>query len=653
MYMSAVNNVPEPNSYPDRIKTGHSRIQCEQEKNVLNTEGLLVVDNSEQDIGQAGNSSDMAGILNLHKLSSASPEKNSVATEEIINRRSSDPRIRKAIMGALLYLDDTQIRNRPGKLNSKYDSSSGDGNRGSIQIDIPGRKSHIYPHIPGMETKNVEGEWANYLFIGKNAFGKEEGRLPFGILDSNPFITSFVNYPLYLFDEKSLSEEKQIAKEMRKMATESMNGYKRGDAYNFWRELDRETISPNPVGFQNIPTKASEIAVSVLTNDSLDKITAPVKKNLDPVFINWFKDVANPEINPYGAESLVNIPNDADDTAVVTANQKLYSGEYDPDSEDKFYINPANFETDMEALQVMNDFRDLDRKKEHTHLDEWKDRNTGAYLTWLKDENLDTYKTPETGSIPMGVNLVDEVVNANAVFTMALNGLKDSEGYKPACNLIADAVKKKHWGGIYYSPQKMIFPYCVSRAYRDGGADEPVMKDTMKTLLKDVLDYQREYQEKNPGKKGAFPPSVDKSTDMSTALGVVFLLNAGRDIAQEAGVEKEYDRSLNEGVEYLLKESVAHKIKNSDTFNRKNTEMEKGREGVKWEASAGGAGDHQCINLWGSEAASTAFALEALTKYVLAYDEGGVNIQDGRRIHIEQYAKDSNSAEQDFRFHVK
>jgi len=44
--------------------------------------------------------------------------------------------------------------------------------------------------------------------------------------------------------------------------------------------------------------------------------------------------------------------------------------------------------------------------------------------------------------------------------------------------------------------------------------------------------------------------------------------------------------------------------------------------------------------------------LEALAKHVLACDQGGVDIQSGRRIRVENYAAGADSAKKDFRFGV-
>ena len=72
-------------------------------------------------------------------------------------------------------------------------------------------------------------------------------------------------------------------------------------------------------------------------------------------------------------------------------------------------------ETEIQKLvDEMSRYRDIDRRWEYPS-DGWKKKNSGAFLTWLKDENLDARASfdTKTGTIPYGVNNVDCVVNAN------------------------------------------------------------------------------------------------------------------------------------------------------------------------------------------------------------------------------------------------
>src|SRR3989339_1542113 len=179
----------------------------------------------------AGNASDEV-IMSSSNKNASEPTENSNVINQTIKERTSNPEISKTLAGALIYLDDTQIRNRSGKRNCAYDSSTGDGSKGTILINLPGKKS-VYLPIPGKKIQNEEGEWASFIHGGKIIFGVEKGKLPVGIQDSNLFMTAFTSYPLYLFEEKLSPEEKHIIKDMCRMAKDNIEVFKRGDAFNF------------------------------------------------------------------------------------------------------------------------------------------------------------------------------------------------------------------------------------------------------------------------------------------------------------------------------------------------------------------------------------------------------------------------------------
>jgi len=84
-----------------------------------------------------------------------------------------------------------------------------------------------------------------------------------------------------------------------------------------------------------------------------------------------------------------------------------------------------------QALALLPNFRDLGRSGEDGH-DAWKGKDSGAFLTWLKEENDPTFSRPGKGVTPRAVNNVDCVVNANALLAAfaryALAFDKHSEG---------------------------------------------------------------------------------------------------------------------------------------------------------------------------------------------------------------------------------
>jgi hypothetical protein len=651
--MSIINNFSGVTSLSERItaKTGFSSKTSKQSA-------------SEDDVSLQSECTNRNEIYNKKMFQNSGPVFNSPSSttvntedsiEDTINQRSADPEVRKAMMGALIYLDDMQIRDRPGKNSCQYDYSGGDGSKSTFLAKIPGSKSSV--QIPALWTdvQNYEGEWASNIHSGKLFIGSEKGKMPFGMQDSNMFMTAFSAYPLYFFNEDSLSPGEQVVREIRKDAQENIKGFKRDEAYNFWREVPGDSGDTPRVTASNLSPKTLGKMSRFLIKEPWKSISKPFTKNIDPEMADWLDKVMNPEINPGGTDAFFNIPNDADDTSMAAALQKLHEKDYQPGLNDPYFSNQENFIVDKNALLMLQDYRDLDRTQA-SKMDAWKGENTGAYMTWLKDEDIDTFATPETGVIPGVVNLVDDVVNANAVFAFALNGLKDAEGYDDACSLVKKSADEKHWQqtGLYY-PQRMIFPYCASRAFRDGGADDDTMKDAMQTLLRDVLEDRNAFLNENPDKKGAFPGGADMTTDLSTALGVTFLLNVGEETAKETGLVEEYREALHGGIEYLQKNGVAHKIKNDDTFNREGQKRtDDNSSGLKWEEGLFFAGDPQNMAQWCSEAYTTSMALEAFTKYTLAYDkDSNVNILEGRKINVEKYAGDVSDALEDFKFTVQ
>ena len=236
----------------------------------------------------------------------------------------------------------------------------------------------------------------------------------------------------------------------------------------------------------------------------------------------------------------------------------------------------------------------------------------------MKDESQPVFDRPEIGVVPLGVNNVDVVVNSNVLFAMALTGRKDLPGYQDCVNLILKAAEKHAWpeAGLYY-PQNMIFPYTASRAYRDGSAREPEMKAAMQRIMRDLIVAQKDWGEKNPTRRGAFPGGDDKSDHLASALAVTTLVNIGRQNAVEAGLLKEYDQAVFSGVQYLLNQAIWDKPKNPETVGKFKIP---GDKCATWLSGLFFAASFWDLAHWRSQAFTVAMVLEALTKYALAYD---------------------------------
>ena len=66
----------------------------------------------------------------------------------------------------------------------------------------------------------------------------------------------------------------------------------------------------------------------------------------------------------------------------------------------------------------------------------------------------------------------------------------------------------------------MMFPYAISRAYRDGGIRTKSMESAMAILLRDLLAEQRTYGSTYSNKIGAFSGGFDTTDDLSTGLAL-------------------------------------------------------------------------------------------------------------------------------------
>jgi len=525
----------------------------------------------------------------------------------VSRRRLADERLAKAILGTLVYLEDTQIRDRPGKGNPLWDATdAGDGADNRMLLNLPFKESLPLPAPPMLHVRNRIGEWASTVhFLPKRTgFG---GRTFVSVQDSNVFMTTFIAYPLFLFDDAALPGKRQFLRPMLELARENVKSFHRDGSFNFWATLPGVMSKSTRTGPFNIPPEMIEKLGQAYLNPKFAKFFALLTRGLKAPPAYWVEQCLNRKVNPSGADGLFNIPNDADDTATGVAFQNLLA---------RFF--PEMGETpDLGALEICSRFRDVGRAREDGR-DQWKGKDSGAFLTWLKDESQPIFDTPETGIIPLGVNNVDAVVNSNVVFSLALNGQKRLPGYREALALCAAAITRHAWpdAGLYY-PQYMIFPYTVSRAWRDGGAREEPLASAIPVLLKNLLDEQEAWGSKGFGRRGSFPGGEDRAIHLSTALGLVTLLNIGRDTAQDAGLLARYDRGVVDAVCYLVREGKERRVRNESTravFPDRDLERQTWDSGLFFSASFWDLGH------WRSEAFTVAMAAEALAKYALAYD---------------------------------
>jgi hypothetical protein len=554
-----------------------------------------------------------------------------------VEQRLEDPLLKQALMGGLLYLDDTQIRQRQGRGDPRFDACSGDGCRKTL----PGSNGALPLPLPFVQNRS--GEWANFIHIFP------EGRAPWQapgealvqVQDSNLFMATTTAYPLYLFDESALPRQRQIVRDIRAQTIASIGAYRRGDGYAFWPQLPGSSSDAPRVGPLNIPM--------VIGNAQYLASLLPgvARRSDNPRYDEWSKDLFDRTLNPYGVDALANIPNDTDDTALAITTLHL----------------DATFDQlgwlDRGPIEAMLRWRDEGRSVEDGR-DRWKLPGSGGFLTWLKDEDLprrERFATPETGVIPLGVNNVDCVVNANALAALGFAGEADHPAAWAASALMARAAEMRAWPecGLYY-PQRMMFPYTLSRAYRDAGVRNPAMRQAMRRLLFDLLRDQQELARREPRRRGAFPGGADSTYDLPTALALSALLNIGEEIAREARVEADYHRAVADAVAYLLAHQRDEPIRFADTFNR-NYDHERfpsRRDTARtWDSGLFYSASRWSLAQWRSQAYTTAMVVEALAKYALGHDfDDAALTAASRRLRVLSYARNAKLAGKDFMMEV-
>lgn len=567
-------------------------------------------------------------------LLSASPLLAAPTLESALAERKQDTRLADTLTGCLIHLADTQIRNRDGRRSSFWDASDvGDGCRGRVILQIPFARQVMLPALPPIHVRNVAGEWASEVHFLPHRFGAR-GKAPVAVPDSNLFVPAFVSWPLhYLRESTELPAANRPVAEMLKAAWHLDARYRRGDAYNFWLPLpDRPECS----GPYNMPVEKTVLPLAkAYLNPRLAWFWRKFAAGMNVPGPEWIHRCLDPQDNTSGAYALFNIPNDADDTGTAIALQAVRSTLKNVFPDDPFFADPANFGIDQSPLELILRYRDVNRDPDlEDGRDAWKGKNSGAFLTWLRDERLPTFGEPAAGVIPLGKNNVDAVVNCNVLLALGLTGRTDAPGCEEAVRLVNRCCRERTWpaAGLYY-PQYMIFPYTASRAFRDGKLSG--LKSGMRALLRDLLRLQAERAAAYPKRQGSFPGGEDRTDFVSTALAVTSLLNIGRELAVEEGLAERYDQAVRSGVEYLLATRRVWKAKNAETaaefgINGKIA-------GCHWDSGLFFAASFWDLAHWRSDAFTTAMALEALAKYRMGWEFGKADIMTGRRLVMKSW----------------
>jgi hypothetical protein len=204
------------------------------------------------------------------------------------------------------------------------------------------------------------------------------------------------------------------------------------------------------------------------------------------------------------------------------------------------------------------------------------------------------------------------------LFALTLAGMQEVRGYREAIILIAKTIEEYTWpaSSVYY-PQKFVFPYAISRAWRDADARDPLLDVAMNQLIVQILDEMDDAMLLLKKPSGTIDADNLHNFQQSTALGLITLLNLGRDMAENCGMSDKYDRVVKIAVNYLV---TNH---NDDPARQKEiTKLFPGGRVNFWESGVLYSSSVQELAHWRSHAQATSTVLEALTKYVLAYDLG-------------------------------
>lgn len=510
------------------------------------------------------------------------------------NSRIENKALKNAISGALNYLKATQFC--PSK---KYFISSGNFNvkddKDLFSKILSKTRSYFGNYI--ITQKHISGSWPSFVsFLQESGLKRIQ---PFFVaLDYNHFTTVSTAYSLFLFDEGTLPEDKKFIGKMLENALDGSNKFKNGSEYNFWISNYNKEFKYNYIAPINIPLWIVNFRKSV---NKLAQTLGFNSFHESEIIQQWVDKVYDTRENKYGSNAIFNIPNDADDTSLALALQIKFQKEC---SNKEAFISAENF-------KVFSNYRDLDRKKTDSH-NKHLPKNTGAFLTWFKDENLNVFSSPGDGVLPLGVNNIDLVVNCNVLFALASAGIQTLAGFKESLELVSTVITENIWNkSCLYYPESLWFPYAFSRAVRDGGLQAPCIDSTLPLLLRQLL-------ENNFHGRDAENPEIIKSNDkkiLATALKLTALLNIGEKYAEIIGLKKEFSETIDSSVEHLLNHMKvtdrSGEFKKRDNF--KNFQ-------IFWKSDVLFSSSVQQLAYWYSDALTTSLVLESLTKYALEYE---------------------------------
>lgn len=515
------------------------------------------------------------------------PPLSTIVDQYNVNSRLTTPEIESTLIGALNYLKHRQVTQKKYKIKKQDFIIPKLGKN----YWLSGLRSSI-SNSQIVKEKHILGGWPSFVCFQPSvstAFFQ-----PFlTATDYNLFSTASSAYCLNYFDDQLLLNDKRFVEKMKTGALHAIEIFKRGESYSFWPKQDESGISVNP---PNIPIRLMDFRIKIFKTTGLWGVNIYKDANL---LNEWILMIYNKSLNKIGGQALFNIPNDSDDTSMALIIKYLLGGHQEDLSSDQNNV----------ALKSLIAFRDSGRKKfdNHNSLS-----STGAFLTWHKNENIFVFDESEKGIIPLEVNNIDIVVNANVLLALSLYGLTEAPGYNRTMEMVTKLIENKTWQeNILYYPEKLWFPYSLSRFVRNGNIENSELLDQLPKLLNDILTDQIHFEEKHQHLKGVFPAFDSKNYLLSTVLGLNTLLNLGRERAEKIGKEKKYDSLVHHSIKYILR----NKIKDKQISRKSNLATYFWKSGPLYSFSI------QNLAHWYSNSQMTSMVTEALAKYVMEFDK--------------------------------
>ncbi|HOW24751.1 MAG TPA: hypothetical protein PK711_03705 [Bacteroidales bacterium] len=518
---------------------------------------------------------------------------------ETRTKRLTMPGLADAVLGGLVYLYDSHVHNASNYSGSSLDYliSTREAKR-FLPRFAAGFRRFLGKYM--VRERHLQGTWPAHIHLLVNE--KKTHASPLIVVaDYNLMTTASTAFSLLLFEDRFLPRELRFVGSMLGNASGAIRGFRRDEAYNFWITHDNKHPSYSCSAPLNIPLSLvafRRVLYKYARLFGLKNYSERLRLG------RWVFACFDKQINPSGRAAVFNIPNDADNTSMAAGFQILYHQ----------WLGKSCPSDDIRPLDLLALHRDLNRFITDQS-SEFIAEETGTFLTWFRDEHLPIFTNPEKGIIPLGVNNVDLIINANALFALSLAKKTSYPGFAEAIRFIADLIIQKSWQhASHYYPENYVFPYALSRAWRDSGIRDPELDAVIPQLMVQTLD-----------ELGSPEGLLFKATHRRTAkpdgfvhqiaLALITLLNLGRATAESQGLAEQYDGMVESAVQVILLDRKITKPRQKETHKLfTGLTMNFWDSGILYSSSL-----HQLAH-WRSHAQTTALVLEAFAKYILAYD---------------------------------